>query len=105
MWYDGGPERLRERERLSGFLLQFSLKEAVSTSPFTGFATVTAELLDRFVEDLVPLPLQPMRVPGDPRAIGLHPAWSSWPPTTGEVVLGSALAAGNAAPAAPTRPP
>ncbi|MEV0156090.1 hypothetical protein AB0H57_20495 [Micromonospora sp. NPDC050686] len=66
VWYDGGPERLRERERLSGFLLQFALTEAVSTSPFTGFATVTAEVLDRFVEDLVPVPLQPMRVPGDP---------------------------------------
>ncbi|WP_328375534.1 hypothetical protein OHQ88_13320 [Micromonospora zamorensis] len=66
VWYDGGPERLRERERLSGFLLQFALNEAVSTSPFTGFATVTTEVLDRFVEDLVPVPLQPMRVPGDP---------------------------------------
>lgn len=66
VWYDGGPERLRERERLSGFLLQFALNEAVSTSPFTGFATVTPESLDRFVEDLVPVPLQPMRVPGDP---------------------------------------
>ncbi|MGC1214333.1 MAG: hypothetical protein WA890_24125 [Micromonospora sp.] len=66
VWYDGGPERLRERERLSGFLLQLALNEAVSTSPFTGFATVTPESLDRFVEDLVPVPLQPMRVPGDP---------------------------------------
>ncbi|MBM0259390.1 hypothetical protein [Micromonospora sp. 4G55] len=66
VWYDGGPQRLRERERLSGFLLQFALNEAVSTSPFTGFATVTTEMLDRFVEDLVPVPLQPMRVPGDP---------------------------------------
>ncbi|MEU4715625.1 hypothetical protein AB0F73_18465 [Micromonospora purpureochromogenes] len=66
VWYDGGPQRLRERERLSGFLLQFALNEAVSTSPFTGFATVTTEVLDRFVEDLVPVPLQPMRVPGDP---------------------------------------
>ncbi|PZG11320.1 hypothetical protein C1I95_27330 [Micromonospora craterilacus] len=66
VWYDGGPQRLRERERLSGFLLQFALNEAVSTSPFGGFATVTPEVLDRFVEDLVPVPLQPMRVPGDP---------------------------------------
>ncbi|WP_435122560.1 hypothetical protein [Micromonospora tulbaghiae] len=66
VWYDGGPERLRERERLSGFLLQFALNEAVNTSPFTGFATVTMEALDRFVVDLVPVPLQPMRVPGDP---------------------------------------
>ncbi|MEU2615954.1 hypothetical protein ABZ570_30940 [Micromonospora sp. NPDC007271] len=66
VWYDGGPERLRERERLSGFLLQFALNEAVSTSPFNGFATATPELLSRFVADLVPVPLQPMRVPGDP---------------------------------------
>lgn len=66
VWYDGGPERLRERERLSGFLLQFALNEAVSTSPFTGVATVTTKSLDRFVEDLVPVPLQPMRVPADP---------------------------------------
>ncbi|MEV4982782.1 hypothetical protein [Micromonospora sp. NPDC053811] len=66
VWYDGGPERLRERERLSGFLLQFALNEAASTSPFTGFAAVTTEVLDRFVKDLVPVPLQPMRVPGDP---------------------------------------
>ncbi|MFE9957177.1 hypothetical protein [Micromonospora sp. NPDC005299] len=66
VWYDGGPERLRERERLGGFLLQFALNEAVNTSPFSGFATITPEVLDRFVEDLVPVPLQPMRVPGDP---------------------------------------
>ncbi|SCE94619.1 hypothetical protein GA0074695_2356 [Micromonospora viridifaciens] len=66
VWYDGGPQRLRERERLGGFLLQFALNEAVNTSPFGGFATVTPESLDRFVEDLVPVPLQPMRVPGDP---------------------------------------
>ncbi|WLS43338.1 hypothetical protein Q3V37_18185 [Micromonospora profundi] len=38
----------------------------MSTSPFTGFATVTTEVLDRFVADLVPVLLQPMRVPGDP---------------------------------------
>lgn len=38
----------------------------MSTSPFTGSATVTTEALDRFVEDLVPVALQPMRVPGDP---------------------------------------
>lgn len=65
MWYDGGPQRFRERERLSGFLLQFALNEAVRTSPFTSFATVTPELLGRFVDDLEPVPLQPMRIPGD----------------------------------------
>jgi hypothetical protein len=73
VWYDGGPERLRERERLSGFLLQFALKEAVSTSQFTGFATVTPQVLDRFVEDMVPVPLQPMRVPGDPTRLWVAP--------------------------------
>ncbi|MGV9372116.1 hypothetical protein [Micromonospora tulbaghiae] len=66
VWYDGGPERLRERERLSGFLLQFALTEAASMSPFTGFATVTPELLSGVVADLVPVPLQPARTPGDP---------------------------------------
>lgn len=66
VWYEGGPQRLRERERLSGFLLQFALNEAASTSPFAGFASVTPELLDRFVADLVPVPLQSMRKPEDP---------------------------------------
>jgi hypothetical protein len=66
VWYDGGPHRLRERERLSGFLLQFALNEAASTSPFAGFATVTPDLLDRFVAHLVAVPLQPMRKPEDP---------------------------------------
>ena len=66
VWYDGGAERLRERERLSGFLLQFALNGAAITSPFIGSATVSPESLDRFVEDMVPVPLQPMRVPGDP---------------------------------------
>ncbi|MEU5908442.1 hypothetical protein ABZ780_29210 [Micromonospora sp. NPDC047467] len=71
VWYDGGPERLREREQLSGFVFQFALNEAASTSPFTGFATVTTEVLDWFVEDLVPVPpLQPMRVPGNPTPLG-----------------------------------
>lgn len=66
VWYDGGPQRLRERERLSGFLIQFALNEAAAVSPFTGVATVTPQVLDRFVADLVPVPLQPMRTPGDP---------------------------------------
>ncbi|GAB3798901.1 hypothetical protein [Micromonospora zhanjiangensis] len=73
VWYDGGPDRLRERERLSRFLLQFAVKEAVSSAPFTGFATVDQRTLDRFVADMAPVPLRPMRVPGDPTRLWVTP--------------------------------
>lgn len=56
----------QEREPLSAFLLQFLLCEASYSSPFYGFATVTAEQARQLVEPLHRVPLQPMRWPGDP---------------------------------------
>ncbi|MGC5331197.1 hypothetical protein [Micromonospora sp. DT62] len=63
--YDGLHAE-QEREPLSAFLLQFLLCEASYSSPFTGFATVTEEQARLLVQPLHPVPLQPMRWPGDP---------------------------------------
>ncbi|NYF57954.1 hypothetical protein [Micromonospora purpureochromogenes] len=83
----------REREPLSGFLLQFLLCEASYSSPFTGFATVTAEQVRRLVEPLHRVPLQPMRWPGDPTrhyvADGLVVTTAASPDGSIEVYAGS----------------
>ncbi|MET8462433.1 hypothetical protein [Micromonospora zamorensis] len=63
--YDG-LEAEREREPLSSFLLQFLLCETGFSSPFTGYAVVTPQQAEHFVEPLQPVPLRPMRWTGDP---------------------------------------
>ncbi|MFF4894367.1 hypothetical protein [Micromonospora chersina] len=82
-----------EREPLSAFLLQFLLCEASYSSPFGGFATVTAEQAQRLIEPLRQLPLQPMRWPGDPTqhyvAPGLVVATATSPDGSVEVYAGS----------------
>jgi hypothetical protein len=83
----------QEREPLSAFLLQFLLCEASCSSPFTGFATVTAEQARRLVEPLHQVPLQPLRWPGDPTrhyvAAGLVVATAASPDGSVEVYAGS----------------
>lgn len=82
-----------EREPLSAFLLQFLLCEASYSSPFGGFATVTAEQAQRLIEPLRQVPLQPMRWPGDPTqhyvAPGLVVATAASPDGSVEVYAGS----------------
>ncbi|GAB1691782.1 hypothetical protein KRM28CT15_35850 [Krasilnikovia sp. M28-CT-15] len=54
-----------EAERLSGFLLQFALAEAVFSAPFTGGASITGEQLERFAERMTPVPLRPATFPAE----------------------------------------
>ncbi|MEV0810914.1 hypothetical protein [Micromonospora sp. NPDC050200] len=90
--YDGLHAE-QEREPLSAFLLQFLLCEASYSSPFTGFATVTAEQARLLVEPLHRVPLQPMRWPGDPThhyvAEGLVVTTAAAPDGSTEVYVGS----------------
>ena len=92
VWYEG-LDADREREPLSGFLLQFLLFEASFSSPFHGFATVTAEQARRLVEPLHQVPLQPMRWPYDPTchyvAPGLVVTTATCPDGSIEVYAGS----------------
>ncbi|GLY02056.1 MULTISPECIES: hypothetical protein [Actinoplanes] len=56
---------LREREPLSGFLLQFVLSTAALESPFGAWADVDVEQAERFHATLQPVPLEPARIPAD----------------------------------------
>ncbi|WP_157746093.1 hypothetical protein [Micromonospora purpureochromogenes] len=83
----------QEREPLSAFLLQFLLCEASYSSPFCGFATVTADQARRLVEQLHQVPLRPLRWPGDPTrhyvAPGLVVATATYDDASVEVYAGS----------------
>jgi hypothetical protein len=90
---DWGANPEYEREPLSRFLLQFLLVEAAVSSPFQGFAKVTAEQAARMVESLSQVPLQPLRWPTDPThfavAPGLVVMTSEYPDGSVDVCAGS----------------
>ncbi len=69
VWGDGLPDR----ERLSGFLLQFALTEAVFEAPYAGHAELSEEQRDRFVRKLTPVPLAPAPIPEEPTRIFVAP--------------------------------
>jgi hypothetical protein len=82
-----------ERERLAGFLVQFSVCDAAIGSPYGGFATVEAEALRRLSAGLRPVPLQPLRWPADPTRLyvgpGLAVAAAEVEPGVFEIYAGS----------------
>lgn len=63
---DLGDGPIVERERLSGFLIQFAVCDAAVGSPYGGFATADSDTVRRLTAALRPIPLQPLRWPADP---------------------------------------
>jgi hypothetical protein len=90
---DLGSGPVFERERLAGFLVQFSVCDAAIGSPYGGFATVEAEALRRLSAGLRPVPLQPLRWPADPTRLyvgpGLAVAAAEVEPGVFEIYAGS----------------
>ncbi|GGN36450.1 hypothetical protein GCM10010109_61420 [Actinoplanes campanulatus] len=60
-------------ERLSDFLLQFALVEAVMSAPFAGHATISVTDLERVAERMRMLPLPPANFPENPTRIYVAP--------------------------------
>jgi hypothetical protein len=90
---DLGNGPVTERERLAGFLVQFSLFDASIGSPYGGFATVDRHATADLIAALRPVPLQPLHIPADPTRLyvgrGVAVATTDLGPDAVEVYAGS----------------